>query len=177
MKKNVFALFLLNLIASPVQAVEVGDIMYHDRTFTATYIGASSAKMPIGLVYWTYPSKDHGYVMALNQPVDDTWAQASDYCQNFTTLNTKVGDWRLPDLQELIPMGKQSWNKIGDDKFNVLNKKLATITGVGEALKTGNYHSHTTGNAGVLVNLSTGAIINGNSTNKDTQHFRCIMQF
>ena len=36
MKKNVFALFLLNLIASPVQAVEVGDIMYHDRTFTAT---------------------------------------------------------------------------------------------------------------------------------------------
>lgn len=55
MKKNVFALFLLNLIASPVQAVEVGDIMYHDRTFTATYIGASSAKMPIGLVYLDLP--------------------------------------------------------------------------------------------------------------------------
>lgn len=177
MKKNVFALFLLNLIASPVQAVEVGDIMYHDGTFTATYIGASSAKMPIGLVYWTYPSKDHGYVMALNQPVDKTWKEAKVYCENYTTLNFNVGSWRLPDFPELIAMGKQSWNGVGDDKFNILNKKLATITGVGEALKTGNYHSYTQTSYGNLVDLSTGTPATSGNTNSSTQHFRCIMQF
>ena len=160
---------------SSAHAVEVGDIMYHDQTFSPTYIGASSAKMPIGVVFWTYPSKDHGLIMALNQPVDDTFANAKVYCENYTTLNFNVGSWRLPDRYELMHMAKQSWNGVSDDKFNVLNKKLATITGVGEQLKSGNYHSMMNSNYGYPINLSTGVL--GTSRNSSTIHFRCIMAF
>lgn len=176
MKKLTLLTTMLVLLSSTAGAVEVGDIMYHDRTFSSV-LDTSGARMPIGLVYWVYPSKDHGYVMALNQPLDAKWADAKTYCYNFTTLNTSIGSWRLPDLQELIRMGKEQWNGVNNDKYNILNKKLATITGVGEQLKSGMYHSHTTSSSGIRVDLSAGQITFNNSANTATSHFRCIMQF
>lgn len=174
MKKYLILSWVLALLPLQAQAIEVGDIMYHDRTFSPI-VNVSGSKMPIGLVYWVNASRDHGLAMALNQPVNDTWANAKSYCANFTTLNANVGSWRLPDQSELIRMGKQQWNGTIDEKFKILNQKLVTITGVGEVLVTGFYHSHTQGSAGVRVDLSTGNISNGTSTT--SSHFRCVMAF
>lgn len=121
MKKILLTLLLGSgiLAIQPAAAVEVGDIYYSDKTFSATY---NSSKMPIGLVYWVYPSKDHGYIMQLNQPAAMTFANAKTHCANYTTLNTTIGTWRLPDFHETLLMAKESWNGVSNDKFNVLKK-------------------------------------------------------
>lgn len=177
MKKILLTLLLGSgiLAIQPAAAVEVGDIYYSDKTFSATY---NSSKMPIGLVYWVYPSKDHGYIMQLNQPAAMTFANAKTHCANYTTLNTTIGTWRLPDFHETLLMAKESWNGVSNDKFNVLNKKLATITAIGEQLLTNtNYISNTTNSSGIYVNLSQGTFSERNAVSSGSTRFRCIVQF
>lgn len=178
MKKLLVIIMLLlsgGMIKS-AEAVEVGDIYYHDKTFSPI-VKIDGAKMPIGLVYWVYPSKDHGYIMALNQPVADTFVNALRYCGNYTTLNTRVGDWRLPDFQQMVVMGNEQWNGVKNNKFTVLNQKLATITGIGEALVAEWYNSNTTNSGGIQVFPSTGNQAWGGVVSANSVRFRCIMQF
>lgn len=173
MKKIYLAISALVLFSSVAQAVEVGDIMYNDKTTSSK--ANVSGKIPVGLVYWVNLTKDHGYVMQLGQPVADTWANAKNYCDKYATAGFNIGSWRLPDLPELVRMSKQTWNGVSDDKFKVLNAKLATITGFGEQLVSDWYHSHTNSSAGVMVYLSTGQVYT--STVGDSRRFRCMMPF
>ncbi len=132
MKKICFFALLAGLLSvNKAQAVEVGDILYNDGTISNV---VDDSKIPIGLFYWVSNRKDFGYIMALNQPDDMTYANAMAFCQSYQTLGTKKGDWSLPNRPELIKMGKEVWNGTLSDKFTLLNNKLASIS-IGEQLK------------------------------------------
>ena len=78
--------------------------------------------------------------MALNQPDDMTYGNAEAYCQSYQVLGIPKGTWHVPNRMELLHMGKEQWNGTANDKFTQLNAKLATITGIGESLKSGSMY-------------------------------------
>ena len=87
-------------------------------------------KDPIGIVTYVHPNTqgNHGIIMALNQPPVETRAEAIKYCANYTTKGTKVGDWHLADIGELMTM--QNGDLIEDKtQFNNINEVLKTIPG------------------------------------------------
>lgn len=150
-------------------AVEVGDIYYHDNTFDNTYL---SSKMPVGLVYWVSARKDHGFIMALNQPDDMTYDNAIAYCKSYQILGVAKGTWHVPNRLELVHLGKEQWDGTANDKFNQLNNKLATITGIGEKLKAGSYY-WARSSAKYLMKLDTYGVTTGSSSGA----VRCVMDF
>ena len=174
MKKILYAVLTLvfALATLPAAAVEVGDIYYHDGTFSNTF---TTDKMAVGLVYWVSARKDYGLIMALNQPDDMTYANAMAYCQSYQVLGIPKGTWHVPNRIELVHMGKEQWNGTANDKFTQLNAKLATITGIGESLKAGSMYWARSNNKyrfkldSYGVDTQTGASATG--------AVRCVMYF
>ena len=102
-------------------------VVFSDGT-TSTFYNAD--KDPIGIVTYVHPNTqgNHGIIMALDQPPVETRAEAIKYCANYTTKGTKVGDWHLADIGELMTM--QNGDLIEDsNQFSTLNDVLATIPG------------------------------------------------
>ena len=136
MKNLVFLFLALGCFVCPTaQAVEVGDVFNSDGTFTTNQV---SGKLPVGLLYYIPTDRSYGLVMALNQPLDKTKSEAYDYCYNYTTLGFGIGSWRMPNIQEMMPLMKESINGTVINNFSNINSKLAKIS-VGEQLKSGNY--------------------------------------
>lgn len=174
--KKILSLIILAILLSPNNsgAAEVGDIYFHDKTFGSS---VGEGKLPIGMVFWVSKSKNHGLVMQLNQPAAIPWTDARAYCANLTTLGTKIGDWHLPSLMEMLRMSKSTWGGgTTDNKFNYLNNKLTALTGIGEAMVAANYHTFAA-NGGVMLNPSTGVPGYAGSLNTGTQRARCVMAF
>ena len=102
-------------------------VVFSDGT-TGTFYNAE--KDPIGIVTYVHPNTkgNHGIIMALNQPPVETRDEAIKYCANYTTKGTKVGDWHLADIGELMTM--QNGDLIEDKtQFNNINEVLKTIPG------------------------------------------------
>lgn len=102
-------------------------VVFSDGT-TGTFYNAD--KDPIGIVTYVHPNTqgNHGIIMALNQPPVETRDEAIKYCANYTTKGTKVGDWHLADIGELMTM--QNGDLIEDKtQFNNINEVLKTIPG------------------------------------------------
>ena len=102
-------------------------VVFSDGT-TGTFYNAD--KDAIGIVTYVHPNTEgnHGIIMALNQPTVQTRANAIKYCANYVTKGTKVGDWHLADLGEMMTM--QNGDLIDDTKqFSTLNEMLKTIPG------------------------------------------------
>ena len=126
-----FAFITALLCLTPwVQAVEVGDIFYHDGSFDKT---VKDDKVPVGLVYWVSERRDHGYIMTLDQPAKMTYVSADSYCNSYVTLGTDKGEWKLPTFIELLRMGNERINGVSNTKFTTLNNKLKTLP-TGQAL-------------------------------------------
>lgn len=95
---------------------------------TGTFYNAD--KDAVGIVTYVHPNTEgnHGIIMALNQPTVQTRAEAIKYCANYVTKGTKVGDWHLADLGEMMTM--QNGDLIDDaTQFTKLNEVLKTIPG------------------------------------------------
>ena len=120
------------------KAVKLYDVVYHDgTTSSATSV---SGKTPIGLVYHVEPdgTNMHGLIMSLEQPVLGTRQEAIDYCANYVVKGTNVGDWRLPNVTEMLRMTNEySLGKL-NTKFQNIQKKLPAIM-YAEPLVYGNY--------------------------------------
>lgn len=183
-KANLFNLLLLSItISTPVEAVEVGDIYYDDKSFSAEL---DLTKRPIGLVYWVGNSKDYGYIMQLDQNTSTlNYYYANQYCNTYYTASTKAGDWRIPDRIELIRMGTEQWNGVKNNKFNDLNTKLASIKSnteqIGRQLYSDSYY-WSASYYGQTFYLNTDGVIDkqNNSNQGDTSNLayvRCIMAF
>ena len=102
-------------------------VVFSDGT-TGTFYNAE--KDPIGIVIYVHPNTkgNHGIIMALNQPPVETRDEAIKYCANYTTKGTKVGDWHLADIGELMTI--QNGDLIEDKtQFNNINEVLKTIPG------------------------------------------------
>ena len=109
------------------KAVKLYDVVYHDgTTSTSTSV---SGKTPIGIVAYIYPKSGntHGIIMSREQPIVGTYAEAIEYCNNYSVKGTNVGDWRLPNIMELMWMG--STYSLGKQYFpyDSINSKLALI--------------------------------------------------
>ena len=118
------------------QAVDIGDIFYHDGSFDKTL---KDDKIPVGLVYWVSHKHDHGYIMSLDQPAKMTYISAVSYCNSYVTLGTTKGEWKLPHAMELLRMGNERINGVSNTKFNTLNAKLQTLP-TGQALIADQYY-------------------------------------
>ena len=120
------------------KAVNLYDVVYHDgTTSSATSV---SGKTPIGLVYHVEPdgTNMHGLIMSLEQPVLGTRQEAIDYCANYVVKGTNVGDWRLPNVTEMLRMTNEySLGKL-NTKFQDIQKKLPAIM-YAEPLVSGSY--------------------------------------
>ena len=120
------------------KAVKLYDVVYHDgTTSSATSV---SGKTPIGVVYYVEPdgTNMHGLIMSLEQPVLGTRQEAIDYCANYVVKGTNVGDWRLPNVTEMLRMTNEySLGKL-NTKFQDIQKKLPAIM-YAEPLVYGNY--------------------------------------
>ena len=171
MKKILYMVLTLvfALATRPAAAVEVGDIYYHDGTFSNTF---TTDKMAVGLVYWVSARKDFGHIMALNQPDDMTYDNAVAYCKSYQTLGAAKGRWHLSNPTELIHMGKEQWNGTANDKFTQLNAKIATITNMGEPLKAGSYYwAYSSGHYQFKLDVY------GVQTSSGNGAVRCVMNF
>ncbi|MFI3241520.1 MAG: hypothetical protein R3Y43_03025 [Alphaproteobacteria bacterium] len=89
----------------------------------------------IGLIYWVLNGNPKVFnVMSLDQWENTaSWDEAMTNCASYTTTGTSAGDWHLPTIAELIPMGLQypcygtSDNDcVSNGKFATLNAKLST---------------------------------------------------
>ena len=120
------------------KAVKLYDVVYHDgTTSSATSV---SGKTPIGVVYYVEPdgTNMHGLIMSLEQPVLGTRQEAIDYCANYVVKGTNVGDWRLPNVTEMLRMTNEySLGKL-NTKFQDIQRKLPAIM-YAEPLVYGNY--------------------------------------
>lgn len=119
------------------QAVKLYDVVYHDgTTSTSTSV---SGKTPIGIVYYVQPDGKnlHGLIMSLEQPMVGTRQEAIDYCAGYVTKGTNVGDWRLPNVTEMLRMGNEYSQGNLNTKYWDLQQKLALIYNA-EPLKHGN---------------------------------------
>lgn len=170
MKKLLLIIGLLLLFSEKVQAVEVADVYYHDKTFSTE---VDSAKMPIGVVYWVNIDRTKGYVLALLQPADMTLSVAKTQCANFSTLGTSAGEWKLPTMEQGFKMITQRWNGVSDNKFSVVNAKLGKIT-TGQALKNSYYWTLGYQNKW-KVNPSTGDM-NYDASTSNSRSVRCVME-
>ena len=170
--KKIVLMSLMMLAALHTQnaaAVSVGDILYHDGTFSSSF---TSDKMAIGVVYWVSPQNGFGHVMALNQPNDMTYENAVAYCESYQTVGAAKGRWHLPNPTELIHMGKEQWNGTSNNKFAELNAKLATITDLGEQLKAGSYYfAHSSAQYKFKLDAYAAPTTGGNGA------VRCVLNF
>lgn len=120
------------------KAVKLYDVVYHDgTTSSATSV---SGKTPIGLVYHVEPdgTNMHGLIMSLEQPVLGTRQEAIDYCANYVVKGTNVGDWRLPNVTEMLRMTNEySLGKL-NTKYWDIQQKLPAIM-YAEPLVYGSY--------------------------------------
>lgn len=171
--KRILGSMILTLIlsAGTSQAAEIGDIYYHDKSINSSI---DDAKLPIGVVYWVSPDKNFGLILSLNQPEKMNNAAANNYCANYMTLGTKAGDWQLPQLYELVRMGKEQWDGIDNNKFEVLNTALAKLSMATPLKSDSGYIA--SGTKAWNANLSTGALGMGNSTT-NTYYVRCVTGF
>lgn len=170
MKKFYAIVAILLMVSETAMAVEVGDIYYHDKTFDNKVI---ADKMPIGLVYWVSARKDHGYIMALNQPSPMDYAAARTYCQNYQTLGTGIGDWSLPYRIELLRMGNERIDGVSNTKFTDLNNKLKTIS-IGQAL-VADYYYWALSSSPYRCYLNKFGLNTGSATN--SFYVRCVTRF
>lgn len=171
------------LISSPAKAVDIGDIYFSDKTFSAELV---KGKKPIGMVYWVSPSKAFGLVMQLEQPANKmNYYEANRYCNEYMTEGTKAGDWWLPKRMELMRMGIESINKVSNNKFAVLNAKLPQIkdgnTVLGSPLLANQYY-RANSYYGHLFNLSSTTAISttgtdDSPTNTTKYYVRCVTAF
>lgn len=168
--KKILIITTLMLWSFNALAVEVGDVYYHDKSFSTE---VETAKMPIGVVYWVNIDRTTGYVLALLQPADMDLATAKTQCANFSTLGTNAGNWKLPTMEQAFKMVTQRWNGVIDQKFSVINRKLSKIT-TGQALKSGNYWTLGYRNKW-SVNPSSGDFTY-NSGNTGNRAVRCVME-
>lgn len=154
------------------QAVEVGDIYYHDGTFDRT---VRDDKVPVGLVYWVSRRRDYGYILSLEQPASMNFSSATAYCENYVTLGTKAGDWRLPYVIELARMGNERIKGVSNTKFDTLNAKLQSIPNGQQLLSNKYYWVKVSGTNGLMY-LNTYGI---RSTTSSTSMFypRCVKMF
>lgn len=98
-----FAFITALLCLTPwVQAVEVGDIFYHDGSFDKT---VKDDKVPVGLVYWVSERRDHGYIMTLDQPAKMTYVSADSYCNSYVTLGHRQRRVETSYLYRIIAHG------------------------------------------------------------------------
>jgi hypothetical protein len=104
------------------------NVVYHDGS-TSTSYSYNANKTPIGIVAYIYPKSGnmHGIIMSREQPIVGTYAEAIEYCNNYSVKGTNVGDWRLPNIMELMWMG--STYSLGKQYFpyDSINSKLALI--------------------------------------------------
>lgn len=170
--KKIIGLSLLTAMMLPfaAQAVEVGDIMYYDKTYSTTI---DTSKMPIGVVYWVNTDRTKGYVLSLPQPADMNLATAKSQCANFSTLGTNAGEWKLPTMHQGFTMMTRRWNGTTDNKFTNINAKLATIT-TGQPLKSSYYWTLSRSNYWA-PNPSSGQFYYNTSTSGN-RSVRCVME-
>lgn len=174
MKKNISTLILISLLLSwplAVFSVEVGDIFYHDGTFNKTL---DSSKVPVGLVYWVSARRDHGYIMALDQPAKMNYTSAVSYCDSYITLGTTKGQWKLPNLMEGLRMGNEQINGVKNTKFTTLNSKLNTIPN-GQQLVADQYY-WIESRSGTLTTLNKYGFTSSTSTSA-MNYPRCVKAF
>lgn len=119
------------------KAVKLYDVVYHDGT-TST-LTSVSGKTPIGIIYYVQPDGKnlHGLIMSLEQPMVGTRQEAIDYCAGYVTKGTNVGDWRLPNVTEMLRMGNEYSQGKLNTKYWDLQKKLAPVYNA-DPLKYGN---------------------------------------
>ena len=181
------------------------NVVYHDGSTSASY-SYNANKTPIGIVAYLYPSnKNKGFILSREQPILGTYAEAIEYCSNYSIKGTNVGDWRMPNLQELIWIGRYtSYNKT-NNPYNDINKKLASIRWADPLLYSSNWSyniSSSTPNKGYTSSYGYSYTDSYWSTNDyppdtsqayyhtlsyadsiskisktRTYHFRCIMDF
>lgn len=181
------------------------NVVYHDGSTSASY-SYNASKTPIGIVAYLYPSnKNKGFILSREQPILGTYAEAIEYCSNYSVKGTNVGDWRLPNLQELIWIGYYtSYNK-SNSPYSSINSKLASIRWADTLFYSANWSSRTsssTPNKGYTSSSRSVYVEDYWSTNDyppsttqayyhrldssdyinyasktNTYHFRCIMDF
>lgn len=162
-------------LAKKVDAVEVGDIYYSDKTFSENIV---KEKNPIGLVYWVSPAKDYGRIIALKQSKDKSWQKSIDYCEAYSTKGSKSGSWVLPELIDLkigVNNGREGYD---NPLFMTLNKKLKRINGA-DLLDDGYYWSSSEygrkSDSAWGVDWSENRVLNLIKIHK--YHVRCVMNF
>ncbi len=163
------------ITASPVQAVEIGDIYYSNKSFNAKLI---EGLQPIGIVWQVNDSKDGGLIIALDQPGSKNWERAQTYCRQYLTRGTKAGEWFLPDFLQMFPIDKMPNRRINHRTFLHLNDRLALIKGA-RALKEDVYMTasdYFNDHASALgINMTSGELV---KVKKKGRHsFRCMMSF
>ena len=188
MKNLCFRLILMILIlATPAKSAEVGDIYYHDKTFSNK---VDPDKVPIGVVFWVSPDNNFGLIVSVEQ-INDTLnlTEAKAYCGNFSTLGTKPGDWSLPRIDDLLKLSNSYSTELNgmSNNFTKINNILKNIPTASQ-LKSANYIAYgsdeTIYSSGYdrsyafYVNLATGAI-NGTGLTISAQKYevRCITGF
>ena len=173
MKNLCFSLVMIILIlAAPAKSAEVGDIYYHDKTFSNK---VDPDKVPIGVVFWVSPDNNFGLIVSLEQiPNKQGSGDANTYCSNFSTLGTKPGDWQLARVDDLLKLGNSYNAETNAMTTNLtkINNILNTIT-IASPLKSDWYIAY---GGGYCVNLSSGKVKYGyiNSTKCEV---RCITGF
>lgn len=172
MTKQFFACLILALVwAFPSWSAEVGDIYYHDKTFSNK---VDPDKVPIGVVFWVAPDKNFGLIVSIEQlstPLNSH--DAKSYCANFQTLGTKVGDWTLPRIDDLQKLGNSYKNGKLTNNFTTINNVLKKVP-LASQLKAANYIAY--GVYGYWAHLSNGYVGYAGSTSAQYE-VRCITGF
>lgn len=174
--RNLFLVFVVVILTwtFPAKSAEVGDIYYHDKTFSNK---VNPDKVPIGVVFWVSPDNNFGLVVSLEQipnPLNITDANA--YCTNFSTLGTSPGSWVLPRIDDLLKLGN-SYNRQTKSIINNLtkiNNVLKTID-IASQIKETRYIAYSNTGYSYKVNLTTGNLASTNSNEK--LEVRCITGF
>lgn len=88
------------------------NIVYSDGSHAANYT-ASKTKWPIGVVGLLHDNmgRNRGLIVSKDQPITGTYAEAIEFCNNYSIIGTNPGDWRLPTAEELLLMA-------GDYRFD-----------------------------------------------------------
>ena len=175
MKNLCFSLIMMILtLATPAKSAEVGDIYYHDKTFSNK---VDPDKVPIGVVFWVSPDNNFGLIVSIEQiPNQLGTTDANAYCSNFSTLGTKPGDWQLARVDDLLKLGNSYNAETSAMTTNLtkINNVLKTIT-IASELKSTNYIAYSSSNT-YYVNLSTGAVASTSSSSAKYE-VRCITGF
>ena len=172
MKNFFYCLILMILtLAAPAKSAEVGDIYYHDKTFSNK---VDPDKVPIGVVFWVSPDNNFGLIVSLEQLPNTLGVTDADaYCNNFSTLGTNPGDWHLAYADDLFKLGNMYDNKTGKltNNLSIINNALKNIPTASQ-LKSTIYVTYNS-SYGAGVNLSTGEFTSSNGKFE----VRCITGF